>query len=48
MSILVTESPVRELFPGIRMRPLWTEASGAPVAVPEKGTPDVPEPCPEG
>ncbi|WP_181776741.1 cupin domain-containing protein [Amycolatopsis pittospori] len=29
ISFSVKESPVRELFPGIRLRPLWTGSNGA-------------------
>ncbi|MQY31307.1 cupin domain-containing protein [Nocardia aurantia] len=29
VAVGLTEAPVRELFPGIRLRPLWRDASGA-------------------
>jgi ChrR Cupin-like domain len=32
-SAFVGESPVREVFPGIRLRPLWTGPAGAHAAV---------------
>ncbi|GAA3846011.1 cupin domain-containing protein [Saccharothrix violaceirubra] len=28
-SVTVADSPVRELFPGVRLRPLWTGSDGA-------------------
>ncbi|SDS38100.1 cupin domain-containing protein [Actinopolymorpha singaporensis] len=52
-STSVDESPVRELFPGIRLRPLWKGPTGAHANVLEMdpGTSwprrDVPEPGPE-
>ena len=53
VSVSVDESPVRRLFPGIRVRPLWTGPTGAKAAVLEMdpGTcwprRDVHEPGPE-
>ena len=52
-SVSVADAPVRELFPGIRLRPLWTGANGAHADVLEMdpGTSwphrDVHEPGPE-
>lgn len=52
-SVSVDESPVRELFPGIRLRPLWRGPAGAHANVleMEAGTSwphrDVHEPGPE-
>ena len=53
VSATVDESPVRELFPGIRVRPLWKGPNGAKAAVlemdPDSSFPrrDVHEPGPE-
>ncbi|MCF3147084.1 cupin domain-containing protein [Streptomyces platensis] len=33
VSTMVADAPVRELFPGIRVRPLWTGADGAKALV---------------
>ncbi|NKY58001.1 cupin domain-containing protein [Nocardia flavorosea] len=52
-SAAVTDAPTRELFPGIRQRPLWREPSGAHAQVLEMdpGTSwphrDIHEPGPE-
>ncbi|MCR6485002.1 anti-sigma factor [Amycolatopsis sp. OK19-0408] len=52
-AVSVDEAPVRELFPGIRLRPLWTSPAGAHANVLEMdpGTSwprrDVHEPGPE-
>ncbi|HEY3866722.1 MAG TPA: cupin domain-containing protein [Actinocrinis sp.] len=52
-SVRVKDSPARELFPGIRLRPLWKGANGAQACVlemePNTSWPrrDVHEPGPE-
>ncbi|MFI6866877.1 cupin domain-containing protein [Nocardia sp. NPDC050406] len=52
-AVAVAEAPVRELFPGIRVRPLWTGSSGASAHVlemdPGSAWPhrDIHEPGPE-
>jgi anti-sigma factor ChrR (cupin superfamily) len=53
VSVSVVDSPVRELFPGIRLRPLWQGPTGAHANFLEMDAgaswprPDVHEPGPE-